>query len=93
MEEVMGEFQRQLKTWNELNHKSYTFLQMNGLILSVIFIALSIEGDKIGVLRAFFLLLGSIFIIISMIVVICYGLIGMQIKEIKVELDDDAEPV
>ena len=42
LEEVKEEYARQLSTWVELTHKSYTFLQLNGLLLSVIFVGMSL---------------------------------------------------
>lgn len=89
LEEVKAEYSRQLEAWTELTQKSHTFLHLNGLLLTVIFIGIGLQGP----LRELYVLLlaaSSVCIIISI-------MIGIKttkseaVKEIKVKLEEDSD--
>ena len=88
LEEVRSEYSRQLAAWTELTHRSHNALQLNGLLLTVIFIGIGFQSS----FREFsvMLMLSSACIVISIVLGICAAR-SESVKEIKVELDADSE--
>ena len=89
LEEVKAQYSRQLITWEQLLHKSQIFLQLNGLILSMIIIALGFVIDKLITITIVLILITLIFVSISIITTLIYVIRGMSLKDTKVVLEDD----
>ena len=89
LEEVKAEYSRQLEAWTHLTQKSHTFLHLNGLLLTVIFIGIGLQGHS----SEFYVLLlaaSSICVIIS----ISLGIKTTKnesVKEIKVKLEEGSD--
>ena len=83
-----AEYARQLNTRVELNYKAHNFLQLNGLISSIIFIGTGIVGESLRSLLWPYLFVSSFCIIVSIGIIAVRITPAKKIKEIKVELDD-----
>ena len=87
--EVKAEYTRQLTSWTELNHKSSTFLQLNGLLLSIIVIGLGISSNTTINYAAIWLILSSVSIVISILILARHVISENGVKEIEINVDDD----
>ena len=89
LQEIKDEYYRQLSNWREFNHKSQNFLQINGLVLSVVFIGISIS-ENISTDVFILLSISSFFIILSTITALITNL-RKTIKEIDIKIKNNAD--
>jgi len=91
LEEVRAQYSRQLDIWTELNNKSQSFLQLNGLLLSVIFIGMGFVSG-VSDYGLFSLLITSAAAITTSIIILAVPIMQREhMKETKVETGSDAE--
>lgn len=91
LEEVKAEYTRQLTSWTELNHKSHNFLQLNGLLLSVIFIGIGIIKDSLDVFTFLLLAASSCSVIVSTLILVRFVTPAASLKEIRIDLEGDID--
>ena len=91
LEEVKSEYARQMASWTDLDHKWNSFLQFNGLLLSIIFIGIGITQNNSDESISELLGASSICIIISIIILAFYSIKRIPIKEINVKVDKDMD--
>ncbi len=89
LEEVKDQYNRQLSNWTELNRKSQNFLQINGILLSVVFIGISFIME-LASQYLIILTVSTISIILSLIISI-FSIFKTSIKETNIEIDRDAD--
>ena len=90
LEEVKAQYTRHLNSWSELDSKSHNFLQLNGLILSIIVIGVISLDFSTNKLSSVMLIASAICIILSIV----FGLTAItrkKLKEIAVKVSDDAD--
>ena len=90
LEEVKAQYTRHLNSWSELDSKSHNFLQLNGLILSIIVIGVISLDFSTNKLSSVMLIVSAICIILSIV----FGLTAItrkKLKEIAVKVSDDAD--
>ena len=90
LEEVKAQYTRHLNSWSELDSKSHNFLQLNGLILSIIVIGVVSLDFSTNKLSSFMLITSAIWITSSIV----FGVMATtrkQLKEISVEISDDVD--
>ena len=86
LDEVKAEYARQLSSWTDLDRRFGSFLQLNGIILSIIFIGMGIRQNALNEMT-FVLLSASVCIIISIIMLAIPTIKRTTIKEINVRID------
>lgn len=90
LEEVKDAYSRYLSTWKEINHKSYSFLQLNAMLLSIIIIGMGFLLESVTTDFVVLLTISSIFIILSIFYAI-RAIHNTSIKEIDIKLDSTSE--
>ena len=91
VEEVRAQYSRQLSNWTDLERTSHTFLQLNGLMLTIILIGIGFVYDAPISVPALIMLLISASCIIASIWIIIYGFRRQTVKETKVELESKVD--
>ena len=70
LDEVRSEYTRQLQTWTELIGRSHQFLQINGLILTIVLIGMQLTIDSGNSIALIFLFMSAVLIVLSMLLVL-----------------------
>lgn len=91
LEEVRAQYHRQLASWTELDHRSSNFLQLNGLMLTVVFIGLGFVYAELSVFLLAPLVISASFIVVFVLLLAVFVLRSTSVRETKVELDNDAD--
>lgn len=88
LDEVRSEYTRQLQTWTELIGRSHQFLQINGLILTIVLIGMQLTINSGNSIALIFLLMSAVLIVLSMLIVLLYVAKREIIKEIRIDIKE-----
>ena len=87
LDEVKAEYTRQLSSWTDLSHRSSSFLQLNGIVLSIIFLGINFTQAVIVESIIVLLLLASVFIIFSIAILAAPAIHRVGTKDINIEIN------
>ena len=88
LDEVKSEYTRQLQTWTELTGRSHQFLQINGLILTIVMIGMQLTIDSGNSIALIFLSISAISIVLSVLIALLRVTKQIDIKEIKIDIKE-----